>query len=66
MIERVNFHLPGSNSGFNAVEVIEGFMVSVLLGAQRMAHAEVLRQDEILREILGWKRAPLLSTAGCG
>lgn len=56
MIERVNFHLPGSNRGFDPVEVIEGFMVSVLLGARRMAHAEALRQDEIVREIFGWER----------
>lgn len=57
MIGGVDFHLPGSNRGFDPVEVIEGFLVSVILGPRRMAHAEVLRQDEIVREIFGWKRA---------
>lgn len=56
MIGGVDFHLPGSNRGFDPVEVIEGFLVSVILGPRRMAHAEVLRQDEIVREIFGWKR----------
>ena len=47
---------PGSNRGYDPVEVIEGFMVSVLLGAKRIAHAEVLRHDEVIRDIFNWKK----------
>lgn len=56
IIESLDLHQPGSNRGFNPVDVIEGFLVSVLVGARRMAHSEVLRHDEIIREIFQWKR----------
>lgn len=55
LIEQIPFHQPGSNRGYNPVEVVEGFMVSVLLGAKRIAHTEALRHDEVLKDIFGWK-----------
>ena len=56
IIQKIDFHEPGSNRGFDPVELIEGFMVSVLLGAKRIAHAETLRHDDVAKEIFGWKK----------
>jgi len=47
---------PRSNRGFDPVDLLEGFMVSVVLGSRRLAHSEMLRADEVIREIFGWKK----------
>lgn len=47
---------PGSNRGYNPLDVVEGFMVSVILGAKRLAHSGSLRHDEVIKEIFGWKK----------
>ena len=47
---------PGSNRGYEAVDLIEGFMTSAVLGAKRMAHSGMLRTDEVIREIFGWRK----------
>ena len=47
---------PGSNRGFDPVDLLEGFMVSVVLGSRRLAHSGMLRTDEVIREIFGWKK----------
>lgn len=46
---------PGSNRGYDPVDIVESFMVSVILGSRRLAHSGMLRSDEIIREIFGWK-----------
>lgn len=47
---------PGSNRGYAATDLIEGFMCSVLLGSKRLAHTGYLRNDEVIKEIFGWKK----------
>jgi Transposase DDE domain group 1 len=47
---------PGSNRGYQATDIIEGFMTSVVLGAKRLDHSGMLRSDEVVREIFGWKK----------
>jgi hypothetical protein len=47
---------PGSNRGYDPVDLIEGFMTSAVLGARRMAHSGMLRTDEVIREIFNWKK----------
>jgi hypothetical protein len=47
---------PGSNRGYDPVDLIEGFMVSVILGARRLAHSGLLRNDEVIKELFGWKK----------
>lgn len=49
---------PGSNRGFNPVEVIYSFMISIWCGANRFAHAEITRHDGALKEIFGLKKIP--------
>jgi len=47
---------PGSNRGYSSVYLIEGFMVSVILGAKRLAHAGTLRYDKVVQRIFDWQR----------
>ncbi len=46
----------GSNRGYNPIQLITSFMVSVWCGANRFEHLEVSRFDEVLRRIFGYKR----------
>jgi DDE family transposase len=46
----------GSNRGYNPIQLITSFMVSVWCGANRFEHLEVSRFDEVLRRIFGFKR----------
>lgn len=46
----------GSNRAYEAIDLIEGFMVATVLGSRRIAHTGMLRTDEVIREIFGWKR----------
>lgn len=47
---------PGSNRGYSPVDLIEGFMVSVLLGARRLSHSGTLRNDHVVQRIFDWKK----------
>lgn len=46
---------PGSNHGYDPIDIIEGFMTSVILGARRLEHCGTLRHDSVIQEIFGWK-----------
>ena len=43
----------GSNRGYSSVDLAEGFMVSTILGATRLAHSGTLRHDEVIQRIFG-------------
>jgi hypothetical protein len=53
---------PGSNRGYNPIEIILSFMVSIWLGGNRFAHCSYLRYDEVIRKMFGWKKVPSEST----
>lgn len=55
-----NLSLPeqGSNRGFDPIQLIYMFWVSIWCGASRFEHIEVTRQDEVIRQLFGWKRMP--------
>jgi DDE family transposase len=54
----VSCDLPGqgSNRGYNPIQLITSFMVSIWCGANRFEHLEVSRFDEVLRKIFGFKK----------
>ena len=56
LIESLAFPRQGSNRGYNPVQLIVSFWVSVWCGANRFEHTEVTRFDEVIRQIFGWKR----------
>lgn len=47
---------PGSNRGYAPLDLIEGFLISVILGARRLAHSGLLRYDNVISEMFGWKK----------
>src|SRR5215212_1288827 len=47
---------PGSNRGYSPLDIIEGFMTSVVLGARRLEHSGMMRMDQVIQEIFGWKK----------
>lgn len=49
--------LPGSNRGYDPVQLIEQFIVSIWCGACRFAHAETVRMDSTLTRLFGWPQA---------
>lgn len=46
----------GSNRGYNPIQLITSFMVSIWCGANRFEHLEVSRFDDVLRRIFGFKK----------
>jgi hypothetical protein len=48
---------PGSNRGYEPVQLIEQFIVSIWCGACRFAHTETVRMDGTLTRLFGWRRA---------
>ena len=46
----------GSNRGYNPIQLLTCFMVSVWCGANRFEHLEISRFDEVLRKIFGFRR----------
>jgi hypothetical protein len=49
---------PGSNRGYQASTIIEGFITSIWCGANRFLHTEVTRHDAALAKIFDWQRTP--------
>lgn len=47
---------PGSNRGYCPIDLVEGFMTSVVLGARRIEHSGMIRMDQVIQEIFGWKK----------
>ena len=56
MVRELPLKQPGSNRGYDPVEIIEGFMISVILGAKRLSHSTLLRHDDVIKEIFHWNK----------
>ncbi|AYD46706.1 IS1380 family transposase [Arachidicoccus soli] len=55
-LERTPLPQPGSNRGYDPVQIILQFIVSVWCGANRYEHLEVARFDGVLQQLFGWER----------
>jgi hypothetical protein len=55
-IRSLPLHKSGSAIGYEHFEVIESFMMSVILGAGSMMGASQIGYDDVLREIFQWER----------
>lgn len=53
-----------SNNCIDAISIIESFWVSIWIGCFRFSHTAVVRLDEVLRKIFGWKRVASGTTFG--
>lgn len=61
-LQSVNLPQPNSNAGYNPIDIIQGFWLSIFTGASRFIHADWLRYDTTLQEIFKIKRLPSQST----
>jgi hypothetical protein len=52
------FYQPASPNHYEPGQILVGFVLSVIAGAQRFAHANRLRADRALHALLGMKRFP--------
>jgi hypothetical protein len=48
---------PRSNRGYEPLQLIEQFIVSIWCGACRFVHAETVRMDSTLTRLFGWPKA---------
>ena len=53
---------PKSNRGYNSIEVLENFLVTVWIGGSRFSHTAMVRFDEALKGIFGWKKVSCVSS----
>lgn len=56
MLTQLDLPKPGSNRGYNPIDLVEGFMTSVVLGSRRLEHSGMLRMDEVIKAIWGWEK----------
>jgi hypothetical protein len=61
-LESVSLPFPQSNAGYNPIDIIQGFWLSIFTGASRYIHADWLRYDTTLQEIFNIKRLPSQAT----
>ncbi len=55
-LARVNLPQGTSNNSINSLDIVESFFVSVWIGCFKFSHTAIVRVDETLRQIFGWKR----------
>lgn len=53
---------PGSNRGYDPAAMMESFLVCVWIGGVRFSHTAIVRFDEALRQMFGWKQVASVST----
>jgi hypothetical protein len=54
-----------SNNSIDSISIIESFWVSIWIGCFRFSHTAVVRlDDDVLRQIFGWKRVASGTTFG--
>jgi hypothetical protein len=57
-LEKRRLYQPKSPNHYQPGQILVGFMLSVIAGAQRFAHSNQLRADRALQGLLGMKRFP--------
>jgi len=55
-LQRIGLPLKGSNRGYDSASLVEGFIVSVILGAKRLVHSGTIGNDAVIKRVFGWKR----------
>jgi hypothetical protein len=54
--EKAELPEPNSNRGYSGISMVEGFIVSILLGARRLSHTGTLRYDKVVGGIFNWEK----------
>lgn len=53
-----------SNNSIDSVDIVESFFVSVWIGCFKFSHTAVVRLDDTLKQLFGWKRVASGTTFG--
>lgn len=61
-LKKLQLPYPQSNRGYNSVDILESYFVSIWTGASNFIQSSYLRYDEVIKEIFGWKEVPSNST----
>lgn len=61
-LKRIGLPESQSNNRIHSWEIVEALFVSVWIGASRFSHTAVVRVDETIKEIFGWKRVASAAT----
>lgn len=62
VLEACGMPQPRSNRGYDPVDILESFLVTVWTGGCRFSHTAMVRYDEALKRIFGWKQVPCVSS----
>ena len=55
VLKNTSLPVQGSNRGYDPVQLIVQFIVSIWCGASRYEHLEVTRFDGVIQQMFGWK-----------
>jgi hypothetical protein len=61
-LSTLNLPMPGSNRGYDPVDVVMSFWLGIWTGASRYIHCDWVRYDKVLQEIFGLEQMPSQST----
>lgn len=56
LLDSLELPQPGSNRGYRPQDIVEGLLISIILGSRRLAHSGLLRHDATISEIFGWRK----------
>lgn len=56
MLDSLPLPRPGSNRGYDPIQLVLHFLVSIWCGANRFEHLEVTRFDGVIQKMFGWER----------
>lgn len=56
VLQKSPLPVQGSNRGYDPVQLIMQFIISIWCGANRYEHLEVTRFDGVIQQMFGWKR----------
>ena len=60
--ERLSYR--GSNRGYWGEEIVEPLILMLCGGGNRLEDIRVMREDRLLRKVMGWRRVPSADTVG--
>ena len=56
VLQEIGLPVQHSNRGYNLIQLINSFWVSIFSGANRFEHLEVTRHDHIIQKMFGYKK----------
>jgi len=58
ILSQINLPKQESNRGFSPLQLIHTFWISLWCGANRFEHIEVIRRDDVIKQMYNWREMP--------